>query len=125
MSKVIYLASPYSSASQAMMESRYLMALAATITLMKHKDVVYSPIVHSRPVALSGELSHDWDFWQHFDLEMLSRCDMLYVLCIPGWQLSVGVQAEIEAARKMGKPVMYFYNEGEVWSLQEAPDEAE
>ena len=35
----------------------------------------------------------------------MSRCDELWCLTLDGWDKSVGVRAEVELARTLGKPV--------------------
>jgi hypothetical protein len=39
---------------------------------------------------------------------MLSQCDMMFALCIDGWELSDGLQKEITFARQNGIPVIYI-----------------
>lgn len=39
---------------------------------------------------------------------MLTRCDEVVVLMLPGWETSVGVRDEIAVARELGKPVRFL-----------------
>jgi len=50
----------------------------------------------------------DWQFWQRHDLAFLAFCDEMVVLKLPGWEESIGVRAEIAAARTLGKPVTFL-----------------
>jgi hypothetical protein len=50
---------------------------------------------------------------------MLSRCDDLAVLCLPGWRESVGVRAGIVFAQEIGIPVRF------IECRKHAPAEAE
>jgi hypothetical protein len=50
----------------------------------------------------------DWEFWRRHDLKYLGLCDEVIVLTLPGWCESIGIQAEIAAARAMGKRVTFM-----------------
>jgi hypothetical protein len=104
---MIYLASPYSHPDPAVREQRFRDACRAAVTLMRKGRFIFSPIAHSHSLAEFG-LPGDWDFWERIDREHLWRCDRLVVLMLDGWRESVGVQAEIEIAEKLGLPVEYL-----------------
>ena len=104
---LIYLASPFSYPDPLVRHERYQAACANTAWLMKGGLNIYSPIVHSYPLVAYG-LPSTWDFWKVVDGEMLSRCDMLMVLMLPGWANSTGVREEIAIADALLIPVSYF-----------------
>lgn len=104
---MIYLASPYSHPDPAVREARFDAACRACVDLIAKGHVVYSPIVSSHPLVRHG-VRTDWRAWERFDREVISRCDSLRVLELDGWLDSVGVLAEIEIARELGKPVDYM-----------------
>ena len=101
---MIYLASPYSHPNQAVELQRFDAVCRAAATIMRRGLLVFSPIAHSHAIARFG-LPTDWAFWQRYDRAFLAWCDELWVLTLPGWKQSAGVQAEMEIAREMGKPV--------------------
>lgn len=101
-----YLASPYSHPDPAVREGRYRAACAVAAILSARGDLVFSPVSHGHGIGLSGRLPVSWEYWQRLDLRMLASCDSLTVLCVAGWRESRGVQAEIEAARELGLPVL-------------------
>lgn len=104
---MIYLASPYSSKDPQLEEERFEAACKVTAHLITEQGLhVISPIAHTRPIAKYG-LPGDWAFWKEYDTNLINRCDELYVLRLPGWKESVGVQAEIEIARKGNKPITF------------------
>jgi hypothetical protein len=105
---VIYLASPYTHHDPDVQEQRYRQAMAAAAHYIREGRVIYSPIVACHPMALAHDLPGDWSYWQAFDRDIISRCDCLWVLCLPGWQHSHGVQAEIEIAIGYNKRVEYI-----------------
>lgn len=104
---MIYFASPYSSPDPDVRTWRFHQACRATAALMQQGLIVISPIVHSHPLVAHG-LPTSWEFWARLDREFLARCDVLAVLMLPGWQESVGVQAEIRLAQELGLPVVFI-----------------
>ena len=111
-----YLAAPYSHADQEVMEARYQFITKVTGHLMKKGEVIFSPVTHSHPVAMIGNVPNNWEFWRKQDFAILERCDRLLVLMLQGWDVSVGVSAEILFANSLGMSVRYI-------NLDELPDE--
>jgi hypothetical protein len=115
---LVYLASPYSHSDPAVREARFQAVCRCAAEMMRGGDHVFSPIVHGYALETHG-LPGDWAFWQNYDRLMLSRCNELAVLCLPGWRESVGVRAEIDIAGRLGLPARFIpestqpLNEGE------------
>jgi hypothetical protein len=66
----------------------------------------FSPIVHGHPVSTVGQLDHlDLDLWYPFNETMMSRCDVLIVAHLPGWETSKGIAHEIAFFNAMKKPI--------------------
>ena len=103
---MIYLASPYSDPDPVIREQRFRAACRATAALIGAGHMVFSPIVHSHPLVVHG-LPTGWEFWKRRCREHLARCDEIAILTLPGWERSIGVQAESWFARQMAKPVRY------------------
>lgn len=107
----IYLASPYNSGTsrytdpELKREDRYKAALYSTAWLMQQKFLVYSPIVHNHELAKQFKLPIDFKYWQGYNIAMLTPASHLYVLTIPGWTDSEGVQGEINYCRDLRKPI--------------------
>jgi hypothetical protein len=115
--KLIYLATPYTAIGfdpcslEAMRieERRYHTAVSITARLFVEGLQVFSPIVHSHEMARVGYMRGDWQAWKAYDERMISLCDELWVATeMTGWDESVGVSAEIEFARSIGKPVVFY-----------------
>jgi hypothetical protein len=104
---MIYLCSPFSHPDAGVRERRYEAACRAAAALIRQGTTVFSPIAHSYGICAYG-LPGDWQFWQPHDLRFLAACDELVVLKLEGWEKSVGIQAEIAAARVLGKPVTFL-----------------
>jgi hypothetical protein len=105
---LIYLACPYSSPDPAVREQRFHAVNRAAARLMEQGDLIFSPISHSHPIAIDGGLPKDWGFWERYDRAILGCCRTLIVLCLPGWEQSVGVQAEIKIAKELGLDIEYI-----------------
>jgi hypothetical protein len=109
---LLYLCSPYTSPDPAIRQARFEAACLATAELMHSGRHVYSPIVASHPLCKHG-LPVDWQFWREFDLRLLAMCDEVVVLKLDGWQRSIGIHAEIAAAKALGKPVSFLHANGQ------------
>lgn len=53
------------------------------------------------------------EFWYEGTLELLRRCDGVYM--VPGWETSRGVKAEREEARRLKLPVFEDFVHLEMW----------
>ena len=101
---MIYLAIPYSGIE----ELSFKISCMVTAFLMKTGKTVYSPIVHGHILATKSDLPAGREFWLKHDLDILCRCDELYVITLDGGNKSFGVSAEIEEALSMGMPVTFI-----------------
>ena len=104
---LVYLASPYTHPNAGVREDRFQAACQQTAAMICDGMHVFSPIVHSHPLAELG-LPSRWEDWEAYDRAMLERCSELVVLKLPGWRESRGVEAEIRWARKLGKPIRFI-----------------
>lgn len=104
--QMIYLASPHSHISSEVRQDRYQAALECTSWLISNGFWVFSPIVHDHNLLCNQNVRNiNWEFWKEFDTEMITRCDEVWVLMIPGTIDSKGVRAEIEIAKLQGKRI--------------------
>ena len=122
MSEMVYLASPYSvgkkgaygngdlgKATGNMKTRRYKAACKKAAELMDKGFIVFSPIAHSHSIEKEGmEGIRDGDFWLSQDLEIVRRCDKVFVYKMEGWELSRGIAREIAFAEKLGIPIEYL-----------------
>lgn len=102
-----YLASPYSHTNPEIREERFRLAEQALAHLLDRSVWTYSPIVHCHALSLRFDLPVSFDFWQEYNFAMLERAIELMVLTLPGWEVSRGVNEEIEFATDKGIPVTY------------------
>jgi nucleoside 2-deoxyribosyltransferase len=105
----IYLAIPYSIYDHKGREASFGIVNKVAAKYIMQGKTVFSPISHSHPIAQYGTPA-TFDFWREFDLEMLSHCDKLVVVCLEGWENSEGISAEVNAAIAAGKEIFYMWN---------------
>lgn len=105
---MIYLACPYSHPSRDVRVARFKAANKAACKLILQREHVFSPISHTHPIAEAGDLPLGWDYWCAYDRKMLSICNKMIVLMLPGWKESKGVRAEVDLATEMGIPVEFM-----------------
>lgn len=103
---LVYLATPYTHADPKVCEARFRAVNAAAAKLMRDGLKIFSPISHSHPIAMAGELPIGWEFWREFDWAYLTHCHKIIVLKLDGWETSTGVTAELAFARELGLEIL-------------------
>ena len=104
---MIYLASPYSHISTAVMQQRYEDAARYTSFHLRIGICLFSPIVYGHQIAIDYNLPGDAGFWRELNESLLIRCDCMWVLKLEGWEHSAGVLSEIALAEEMGIEIKY------------------
>ena len=104
---LIYLACPYSHPDPAVRERRFEHANNTAAKLIAAGEIVYSPISHTHPMVKYG-LPIEFEFYARLDAFFLNLAKTLIVLTLPGWEDSVGVQAEIAIAEHEGLRIEYI-----------------
>lgn len=109
---MIYLASPYSNPSRAVVEDRYQTTMAFCAEFMRRGHVLFSPILHCHELTKAHSLPSDAAYWQSYNYSILRRCESLWVLTLDGWETSVGVSDEISKASFLRMPIEYYDEKG-------------
>lgn len=104
----IYLASPYTTRDSFILHQRYRAALRATGALMARGELVFCPVAYGHSVEDKLKQEFPYDYWMKMSLNMLIGASKLYILTIPGWDESKGIEVEIRFAHQLGKPVVGF-----------------
>ena len=102
----VYLASPYRHEDPKVMHRRFEQALAAMLRMWQVGYPAYVPIVYTHPISVHLPRLQDQEY-QQFDDRILAVADEVWVLQLPGWQQSQGVQHELLLAEKLGKLIRY------------------
>jgi len=112
-----YLGTPYSHPDPLVRHARYILVTKVAAAMMLEKDVmVYSPITNCHPMADLYDLPKSWGFWSKRDIRILRICDRMMILQVPGWEGSVGLQAERKLAAEMDVPI--FHTVPEKWGFR-------
>lgn len=104
---MIYIASPYTHKDEQIRNLRYKQVHRYTRLCMFRGEIVFSPIVYGHEFALIDQRAITHDYWLRFNEHMLLTAHQLRVLQLPGWDRSVGVQAEIAFADHNNIPVVF------------------
>lgn len=108
----IYLAAPYTmnnTAPPAMRQWRYEAVTKVASGLMQAGITVYSPVSHGYAMSHVGKVGvQTTEWWLNHCIGMLSRASGLFVLRLPEWNKSLGVQTEIQFAEANNIPIIYI-----------------
>jgi nucleoside 2-deoxyribosyltransferase len=105
--RLVYLGSPYTKYATGL-DAAFQDVCAIAAELLKEGVKVYSPIAHTHPIAIHGNLDpRNHDIWLPFDQAMMDAADAMVIADMDGWRESYGVRFEIETFQRAGKPV-YF-----------------
>lgn len=103
-----YLATPYSKYPTGI-EEAFRDACRQTAFLIAAGIRVYSPIAHTHPVAMHGNLDPlDHKIWLPADEPFMHAAKGLIVCKMQGWGESYGIGEEIKIFKKAEKPVIYM-----------------
>jgi len=97
--KLIYIAGPITASTSWGIEQNVRLAEEFALRILKLGAAIYCP--HTQFRNYHGELP--WEEWIKRDLEVLKRCDALFLLY--GWESSKGANAENDFAIKSHLPV--------------------
>jgi nucleoside 2-deoxyribosyltransferase len=80
-----------------------------TAQLLRAGLKVYSPIAHTHPVAIYGELDPlDHGIWLPFDAAIMDKADALLVAHMDTWDKSFGIAHEINVFKAADKPIYHL-----------------
>ncbi len=103
-----YLATPYSRYKGGIYNAFEEAARQAAL-LVQAGVKVYSPIAHTHPVAIHGNLDpFDHTLWLEADRAFMDAAVGLIVCQMDGWRESFGIAEEIKHFKAQGKPIVYM-----------------
>lgn len=107
--QLVYLASPLTHDDADVRLGRSLAVARACGWLMVNKPEYFflSPIAYAHLIASECTLPFEWQFWAEIDECLLSRCEEIWVFCLPGFKKSTGVNAERKIAERLGLPCRF------------------
>jgi hypothetical protein len=106
MTKIFYLASPYSHPERAIQEQREQLITMIGAELTVRGINVFTPITASAQlVKVRPELGGAFNQWGEIDLEMIRRSDGLIIASMDGLSTSKGARAETLLAISLNLPI--------------------
>lgn len=102
----IYLACPYSHDDSLVKKARFNRINRVAAILMKQGFIVFSPISHSHPIALTNDLPGDFAYWQKWNRSFLEWCEVFVIAKLKGWEDSIGINGEREIVQELKKPII-------------------
>lgn len=103
--ELIYLACPFRHEDPKVQKMRCAAAHRITAQLIAQGKHVFSPLTHNEVLVDICDDKIPKEYWMQFDLNILSRCNRLLVLKLEGWDISKGVQREMQFARERDIPI--------------------
>jgi hypothetical protein len=104
---LIYLAAPYTDPNPDVCEQRMAQFCIVDAHLCKQGLITVSPL-SKHWIKYHTNIPLTWDFWKTYSEKLMEKCDALYVIMLDGWDVSEGVLAEIELAKKMSLEIKYL-----------------
>lgn len=103
-----YLGSPYSKYHLGL-EAAWIEACKIAGWFAAARVPVYSPIVHSHPVAIyGGHDPLDYDIWMPLNMAAMNSSEGIIVAMMEGWRESFGLSEEIKFYEKRRQPIFYL-----------------
>ncbi len=105
---LVYVATPYSKYPGGLTVA-FEEAARITAYLLQHGVKAFSPIAHTHPIAIYGDINPlDHSFWLPVDLPIINKSDALLIVQMTGWKESKGIAWEVRRFKKAKKPIYYF-----------------
>lgn len=104
---LIYLAAPYSDPDPEVVKDRMTRFYATHAMLLARGDITVSPLLNHEVVG-RHQIKGEWAFWQRYSETLLGRCDEMWIVTLPGWEASPGVQGEIAFAKSRAIPIRHI-----------------
>jgi hypothetical protein len=109
---MLYVASPYTHSLGAVRKARAYCASKLTGELMRRvqHDWLFSPIAQGHEIAahLPSNVASSHKFWMRQCRLALAEAKTLYLLPLPGWEDSKGLQWELDYCHSKSLPVVYL-----------------
>lgn len=102
-----YIACPYGHPDKEVVKQRMEYFYAADAYFSMRGEFIITPMNKITTVE-KHQMPGNWAFWEKYSYELLSKCDKIIVLTLPGWDKAPGVKAEIDYAFHNNLEIVYF-----------------
>ena len=99
----VFIVSPYTDDDYDVINRRALEADTYVSELTRQGKVCYSAISAMHHLLYIAELPGTWDYWRMHCDRMMHDADEVHVLCLDGWEETVGMKNEIAIAKELNK----------------------
>lgn len=106
--QLAYLAAPYSHPDRRVVAERIRQFCLKAVEIEKAGEYHVTSGLYNHLLLQYSDLPGDWSFWGSYSETLLLKSDVAFVLRLPGWQESTGVQEEIRIATEANIPVVYL-----------------
>lgn len=90
-------------------EQAFIEASQQAAILTRAGVPIFSPIAHTHPIAIHGNIDPlDHKIWLEADRTLMEAARGMIVCQMDGWRESYGIDHEIKAFERMGKPIIYM-----------------
>lgn len=115
--ELIYVAAPYAHPDAKIVQSR-MTSLYSVMNIFSQRGLHVITPLFMHEIVIRHAMKDDYAYWEQYCLNMLKRCDAMYVILLDGWAASRGVAEEIEFCVKHAIPVTYYRENGDIvdWS---------
>jgi hypothetical protein len=118
----VFISSPYSHPDADVLEARTRAAGDLAAYLWRERGMLaFSPIAHWHEIGRRNHLPGHAKAWAAWNRQFVRMCDLVHVLCIDGWDASIGVAMEIEWAHDFNIPVIYVIPNDDGYRFSDDP----
>ena len=111
---IIYVSCPYTHVDPAVV-ARRLQIFADYVGGLERSGVYHavSALFNQMLLDRGIQLPADYGFWKSYSRTLIGVSQEIHVICLTGWEASVGVSDEIEHGLRLGKKIRHVthYNE--------------
>ena len=115
---LIYVACPYWDNDPKVRDERVEISGILTSGFIENGLFAYSPLVHCANLVKYAPNIRE-DRWRDFGMQMMKKCDILYVLELDGWKVSKGVTAEINYWNKLNRQEIVYVSKKDLQSIKD------
>lgn len=101
---MFYIGAPYSHPDPQIVDMRMELLSIADAKMLGDGLLTVTPLDKHSSVK-KHSMPGDWKFWQRYSLSLLSLCQGMIVVQLPGWDTSEGLSAERRFAQASGKKI--------------------
>lgn len=105
---MIYVAAPFTSESPVTQSWRHERTCEFVSRMLSQGFHAFSPVCYCLPIAERNGWPTDAGRWHQFNMDVLRRCEAMYILQLPGWQNSKGVTIEIKTCVILGMAMVHY-----------------